>query len=264
MLILVMFMGCYMHNLNLVSIREVKRSENSHIKFHSHKYHELVYYLSGNGKTEIDGKSFCFLDNNFSIIPAGIKHNEFHYANAEVICLVFSGLNDLQPGFFKDSSNTIINILNELINEIQKQIPGYKDMLEVKLNELIININRIEKTIGDTKSFEYVINYIRENFHKHINLSDCAKQLNISYDYFQHKFKSLTGLSPKQFLMEHRLLNSKKMLEEEAYNCTEIAYRCGFCTSAQFSALFKNKYGVTPLQYKKHITQKASDWSKIL
>ena len=124
-------------------------------------------------------------------------------------------------------------------------------MLVIKLNELILNIIRIENTIIDTKNFEYIINYIRENFHEHINLSDCAKQLNISYDYFQHKFKALTGYSPQHFLMEQRLLASKEMLKKGAYNCTEIAYLCGFCTSSQFSAMFKKRYSITPMQFKK-------------
>jgi len=82
-------------------------------------------------------------------------------------------------------------------------------------------------------------------------LSDCAKQLNLSYDYFQHKFKAITGCSPQQFLIKQRLKASKKLLKEGELNCTEIAFRCGFSTSAQYSALFKKEYGSSPLQYQK-------------
>ena len=246
-----------MHNLSLITIWQAKRPQKTHIEYHSHKYHELVYYLSGNGKTTIGNKDYNFIDNNFAIIPADLNHNELHYASGEVICLMFSGVSDLQLGFFKDSSHKIIKILNELMNEVNCQKYNYKEMIVVKLNELMLDISRIKNTASNKKSFEYIINYISENFHEQLNLFECAKQLNISYDYFQHKFKSLTGFSPKQFLMEQRLQNAQKMLREENYNCTEIAYRCGFCTSAQFSALFKHKYGITPLQYKKKNVQKA-------
>ena len=33
--------------------------------------------------------------------------------------------------------------------------------------------------------------------------------------------------------------------------CTEIAYRCGFSNSAQFSAIFKREKGLSPQQYRK-------------
>ena len=246
-----------MRNLQLISAWKATKTKNTYVNYHSHKYYELVYYLSGNGKTEIGGKMFKFSDNSFAVIPGNTEHDELHDSDSEVICLMFSGIKDLQLGFFKDYSHTISKILNALLYEVNEQTYGYKEMLVIKLNELMLNISRIENTIIDTKNFEYIINYIRENFHEHINLSDCAKKLNISYDYFQHKFKAITGYSPQQFLMEQRLLACKKMLKESDYNCTEIAYRCGFCTSAQFSAMYKKRYGTTPWRFKRQHMQKA-------
>ena len=141
-----------------------------------------------------------------------------------------------------------------MLSEVKNQKYGYADMLRIKLHELLLYISRNEINTSSTKDFTYIINYIKENFHDNITLSDCAKQLNLSYDYFQHKFKMITGFSPQQFLIEQRLLASEKMLKENKHSCTEIAYRCGFCTSAQYSTLFKKKYGTTPLQYKKRHT----------
>jgi len=244
-----------MRNLQLISVWEASRNQDLYIKHHSHKYHELVYYVYGNGKTEIGGKSFCFLNNSFVIIPPDTEHDELHYADGDVICLMFSGADELQLGIFEDPSRKVAKILNELMDEVHKQSYNYKEMLVVKLNELMLNISRIENTKRDTKSFEYIINYISENAHEQLNLYECAKQLNISYDYFQHKFKSLTGLSPKQYLMEQRLRNSEIMLKQSNYNCTEISCRCGFSTSAQFSALFKERYGITPLRYRKQCSK---------
>ena len=147
-----------MRNLQLISVWKAKRSQNTYINYHSHKYYELVYYSSGNGETEIDGNTFRFFDNSFAIIPANTDHNELHCSDSEVICLEFSGLNDVQLGFFKDSSHIIFKILKELLNEVNNQNYGYKEMLAVKLNELLLNIIRIENNISDTKSFEYIIN----------------------------------------------------------------------------------------------------------
>ena len=240
-----------MRKLSLISIWQAKRKQFTHINSHFHNYHELVYYSSGGGETEIGGKTFNFSKGHFAIIPPETDHSEIHHADSEVICLMFSGIDDLPTGYFKDTSHKISKVLNEILTEVNQQFSDYEEMLVLKLNELVLNISRIVNDINPTKSFEYIINYLRTNFHERINLCECAKQLNISYDYFQHKFKTLTGLSPQQFLMEQRLTAAKQLLKKGNLNCTEIALRCGFCTSAQFSALFKKKYGITPLQYKK-------------
>ena len=123
-------------------------------------------------------------------------------------------------------------------------------MIQVKLNELYLHIIRDHNTLSEEKSFEYIINYIKENYHEKMILSNCAKQLHLSYDYFQHKFKKITGYSPQQFLVKQRLLASEKMLRNSELNCTEITYRCGFSTPAQFSSLFKREYNLTPLQFR--------------
>ena len=246
-----------MLNLQFISIWEAKRHKNMYINYHSHTYHELVYYPSGSGETDIGGIVYPFSEHCFALIPCHTEHNETHHASSEVICLSFWTNDDLPFGFYSDSNNTILKILKELLSEVKSQKYGYADMLTIKLHELLLYILREENNTASTKDFAYIINYIRENFHERINLADCAKQLNISYDYFQHKFKTLTGYSPQQFLIEQRLLSGNKLLKEGDYNCTEIAYRCGFCTSAQFSSLFKKRYGVTPLQFKKQHMQKA-------
>lgn len=42
---------------------------------------------------------------------------------------------------------------------------------------------------------------------------------------------------------------AKKMLEEPDRNCTQVVLECGFSSSAQFSTMFREKYGITPKKY---------------
>ena len=238
-----------MEDLRLITIWSKERNCISKINFHSHKYHELVYYPSGQGATTIGDKTFSFKNHTFSLIPQHTEHNEIHYEASQVICLGFTGA-ELSTGFCADPELEIFKILKDMLREVSMQKYGFEKMLTIKLNELLLYISRNKANTSHSKTFDYIINYIRENYHEHMNLCDFAKLLNISYDYFQHKFKLLTGYSPQQFLMEQRLNAAREMLDNTQYNCTEIAYRCGFSTSAQFSSLFKKKFGDTPLQYR--------------
>lgn len=240
-----------MQNLVLNSIWEATRSGNTYVYPNSHTYYELVYYPHGNGITTIDGVAYPFHPNTFVIIPPNVKHDEARHTDSTILCLSFScDSAALEICHHVDDSKVIYKVLKDILKESMHQAFGYQDMITAKLNELFIRISRLNNKSVTSKNFEYITNYLKENYYEKIQLSDCAKQLNISYDYFQHKFKQLTGLSPQNFLLEQRLNAAKELLLYDNCNCTEIAYRCGFSTSAQFSMLFKKKYGVSPQKYK--------------
>ncbi len=141
-------------------------------------------------------------------------------------------------------------LMRDMLHEMQEQPFDHAAMVALKMNEFPILIQRYCHPHHTPKNFEYIVHFLQENYHEKRRLFDYAAQLHVSYDYFRHKFKELTGLSPQQFLMEQRLCAAEKLLRETSLSCTEIAFRCGFSTSAQFSALFKNKHGIPPLRFR--------------
>ncbi len=241
-----------MLDLQLYSIWEGHKPKGTYVNWHSHKYFELVYYPLGRGKTNIGEHTYTFSDNCFAMIPPHVSHDEYHLADSKVICLVFSGCPPFPQVFRRDFCNAVHKLLQDMLCEARTQKYGYKDMINLRLNELYLYVLRNENKGEREKNFDYIIHYIKENFHEKIILADCARQLNLSYDYFQHKFKALTGFSPRQFLLMQRLAASEKMLAAGNLSCTKIAYLCGFSSSAQYSAIFKREYGLTPLQFRKN------------
>ena len=236
----------------LNSIWESNRAGGTCVYKNAHSFYELVYYPHGSGATTIDGTEYLFSPNTFVVIPPNVEHDETRYTDCTILCLSFSCEGDsLQIGHYSDETKKVYKVLKEILKETVNQAYGYQEMIATKLTELFLHVARLQNSnTSSSKNFEYIINYLKENYYEKIQLTDCANQLNISYDYFQHKFKNLTGKSPQKFLLEQRLNAAKELLLYGGYNCTEIAYRCGFSTSAQFSMLFKRKYGVSPQQYK--------------
>lgn len=237
----------------LHSIWESNRAGGTSVYTNAHSFYELVYYPHGSGATTIDGTEYHFSPNTFVVIPPSVEHDETRYTDCTILCMSFSCEGDsLQICHHVDESKEVYKVLKQILKESIHQSYEYQDMIATKLNELFIRVARLDNSsFGTSKNFEYIINYLKENYYEKIQLTDCANQLNISYDYFQHKFKQLTGSSPQKFLLEQRLNAAKEMLLYNNYNCTEIAYRCGFSTSAQFSMLFKKRFGTSPQQYKK-------------
>ena len=53
-------------------------------------------------------------------------------------------------------------------------------------------------------------------------------------------------LSPKEYLMRHRLRTATEMLCTTDYSITEIALSCGFRDGSAFSGYFREQVGMTP------------------
>ena len=76
---------------------------------------------------------------------------------------------------------------------------------------------------------------------------------------FFNKLKSMTGLSPVEFIREMRLKRAAQLLEEHKYNITEVTYMVGMNDSRYFAKCFKNTYGVTPSEYRKNAWEREAN-----
>lgn len=240
-----------MKNVEIISVWRAEKEAGHYVGEHTHKYHELVFYVQGNGASRIEGTLYPYTENTYLLMPPGARHDDRNDTEADVICLEFACDTVLPLSTGRQPTAPFYRLLRELLAEVQQQSYGYREMCAAKITELCLLILREKRGGSRGKDLAYIANYIAENYGEKLRLTDCAARLNVSYDYFQHAFRKHTGLSPQAFLIQCRLEAARHYLQEETLNCTEIAYRCGFSTSAQFSALFKRRYGVTPLRYRK-------------
>ena len=82
-------------------------------------------------------------------------------------------------------------------------------------------------------------------------VADLCHRLNYSRMQLSRLFKQHFGTTPHDYLLANRLLYAQNLLANTDLNTTEIAYAVGFSNLSQFNTVFKNKFGVTPGQYRK-------------
>ena len=79
-----------------------------------------------------------------------------------------------------------------------------------------------------------------------------TSEIGISRTKLFSKLKSITGLTPADFILTFRLKKAAVLLRENPeLNISEIADRLGFSSPRQFSRFFKEKYGIIPQAYRK-------------
>jgi AraC family transcriptional regulator len=123
----------------------------------------------------------------------------------------------------------------------------YKEIL-VKSEQLnVINIgarNELFKRLNNAKD------YMISNYNKDIQLEDICKYACLSETHFYRSFKQTFHCSPHQYLIQLRLSQAKYMLKNTNYEVREIVNLVGFDCVSSFIRLFKDRFGVTPGNYR--------------
>lgn len=96
------------------------------------------------------------------------------------------------------------------------------------------------------KARDYIFRY----WNKSLSLTELSEQCNMSVSTFRHLFRATFQQSPMQFINDVKIEHAKDYLLSGFYTVTEVAEYCGFIDVNYFSRFFKNKVGLSPLQFK--------------
>ncbi len=104
-----------------------------------------------------------------------------------------------------------------------------------------------------TLNVDRALEYIEANLAENIGLNEIAQALGVSPYHFSRGFKSNTGLSPHQYVLERRVARAREMLAGGHTTLAEIAYAVGFSSQAHMTDVFRKRLGITPGAYRKEM-----------
>jgi AraC-like DNA-binding protein len=81
-------------------------------------------------------------------------------------------------------------------------------------------------------------------------IDEAACMCGLSRSTFIAAFQATTGLSPHRWLMNHRIGKAKLLLSSSALHLRDIAYASGFASVTDFTEIFIEENGVTPLIFR--------------
>ena len=247
------------------------------------KDYELDFYVSGNRTMTVNGESYSVGCNSVVFRRPGDYAVSTGSYNCYCLTLDFShkrssSINskledpreDTTSSLQEISDNPLLDMIpthfisqhpNDYIRLFDKLCYSYKgNQTEILLllNQLFflilsdVYLLKEQKTIVSTENMilSKTCHYIQENFSKPITIKDLANNVALSESYFIKTFKSITKLTPIDYLISIRLSNAKRYLAESTLSVVEISDICGFNDASYFSYYFKKKVGMTPSQYR--------------
>ena len=115
------------------------------------------------------------------------------------------------------------------------------------------------KTIGDYSMSDLMDQQLMRNVEQfvlhnmsrgQISLEDMATAMGMGRVPFFHKIRSITTKTPAEVVRDLRLKHACTLLVNTNINMSELANNVGFMTAENFINIFKEKYGMTPLEYR--------------
>jgi transcriptional regulator GlxA family with amidase domain len=91
---------------------------------------------------------------------------------------------------------------------------------------------------------------MRSEVGRNFDLEKFAADNNIGYSWFRRMFKNYTGLSPRQYCLQLKIMRAKELLLSTELSVKEISYELGFESIHYFSRMFKQKTGKSPSEFR--------------
>ena len=104
---------------------------------------------------------------------------------------------------------------------------------------------------GEKDRINNIYDFALQRFRQRISLDEIAEVAGMSCNAFCRYFKSRTGKTFSQFLIEIRVGHACKLLIENSMNVKQICYESGFHNFAGFHKYFKQITGKSPLNYQR-------------
>lgn len=109
----------------------------------------------------------------------------------------------------------------------------------------------------DSVFMQRIFNFMEENMsNSELTVDQLVSVVGLGRTVFFNKLKGLLGMSPIEFIKETRIKRAAQLLDTGQFNVSEVSFQIGMNDARYFSKCFKQKFGMTPSEYKNKSTPK--------
>ncbi len=146
-----------------------------------------------------------------------------------------------------------------MLSYFRETNPPSEQLLELKFKELLLTIlsnPQNEQLLAYVLSLKSraktpIWQVMEKNYTYNLTLLEYARISNRSLTAFKRDFADFYGTTPGKWLTERRLEHARDLLTRTEQSVSEVAFDSGFENVSHFSRIFKTKFGLSPLQFRK-------------
>ena len=241
--------------------------------FHHHNEYELFFVEAGAVEIRIGSKVYQARENDL-ILLASLEDHSLRQCSGPYhrYCVILQASiadayiqNPELVNLLKNHSGSFVHCVSmtpereavlgifEKLLRCRGDQPYANELAACLLSELLVYVCRLHPQnstggFGDAGKSRLlaVQQYLEEHYREPLRISEVSRQFYMSEYYLSHRFRELTGYSPKQYLTRIRLKHADILLHDTTLPVAEVAARCGFSDINNFCKQFKREYGRTP------------------
>jgi AraC-like DNA-binding protein len=99
-------------------------------------------------------------------------------------------------------------------------------------------------------SIEQAIAYIQDHFMEPLTVGEMAARYGLEAKPFAYLFTKFVGISPIDYLIQHRMKRAEELLTTSRCTIGEIAASVGYGDAHYFSRLYKKHTGLSPTEFR--------------
>ncbi len=274
---------------NIYTVHYFKYGKNFTVLPEKHDFWEMVYVDSGEVGIIADDKEFTLKQGEAFFHRPNELHTIYTGNSFGASVIISFECSGRTINYFADKIFSFGEFEKSLLSMIVKETPlcfsdKLNDIYLTKMNkrkdapvgseqiiknciELLLlilmrgkereaNVKKVADSVASLHSDKIVVNIIKllnDHLYTSIDLDTIAKELFFSKTYIKTVFKKHMGTSIIQYYIYLKIEESKKLISQNKYTYTEIAYMLGFNSVHYFSRLFKSHTQMTPSEYSKSI-----------
>lgn len=224
----------------------------------------LLYIMKGRLEIQTQNGTSLVGDGQIALLDCYEKHSYRSLVPTEFVYIHFDGNNS--RAFYEEIVRTEGSVFTDpcfsahrdalltLCTDIDSgKMPGEGE-ISVLIHRILCEL--CNKSVAEY-SFKYsayvrkALSFIESNFTAEISVANIAGVCNLSPQHLNRLFRSETGVSPYQYILEKRMRYACTVLLHSDCSVEETAYKAGFANPFNFMNAFKKKYGITPGRYRK-------------
>lgn len=243
-----------------------RKHPQQHINYKRTNHTFINFCIDGSGELRLNGKTYEITPGTCMIISQGTPVE--YFPTQEVFTTYWMAIR----GNYIDKLLTNLNIcftltdVNELIEDWYNiyNLPKNADWAiecssllykyALKLNRqmkiaLQININ------SSNNKLQAITDYFSHAVSSPYSLDTLSEQFHLSPAYICRIFKKAYNMTPNEFFEQQKIKYATDLLKSNDFSINEVAFSCGYNDSNYFSHIFKKHTGMSPSQYRKHVSK---------
>jgi AraC family transcriptional activator of pobA len=267
-------------SFRILRLEEIVSAWDGIVPAHRQSQFLIVLIRKGTGEKTIGHYSFPIQKNTLFTVPHRVPHSS-KYTSLECSGYVLS----FETAFFlkqffpqclfanlrifkksvkpfmiltEEQTEHLSALFERLLEEYDQQFTNRDEMIAVKVLELLIQCERyftgaapFQNNNGYSEMIESFNELIQAHFTTEKSVQFYANALHIHPNYLNFLMKKYAGVTAKQAIADHIVLEAKVLLGCPSLSVKGISYRLGFSSPGSFSSFFRKMTNMSPTIFRR-------------